>query len=283
MRSDAMASQGIIYNPQPLAQPSAQQAVSPTVERGEENPAFMVQPNLLGSGATNQAIQPPDVNIQPSRPQPVNRPIPQQQSNIIPGSRADLATRQLTATNRRIALAEEKSTPEYIEEQEKLKNQAKFNLENKKLKPTRRNAILAQIDKIPVMRKQFKEILDLSKRNTTSGTTGQILGMRTGSDQWLLNQKMKSVESLVGLGELIEAKRKGATFGALQKSEMDLLIASVGALNAYLPHEELEKTLNTIDDLAAKALGRQKFDYNEIYGESYNNNQNLVSKYGLVP
>lgn len=91
MRSDAMASQGIIYNPQP----SAQQAVSPIVERVEENPEFMVQPNLLGSGATNQAIQPPDVNIQPSMPQLVNMPTSSEQLTIIPGGPADRANKEL--------------------------------------------------------------------------------------------------------------------------------------------------------------------------------------------
>jgi len=109
--SDALASQGILYNPQLSAQPSAQQAVSPIVERVEENPEFMVQPNLLGSGATNQAIQPSDVNIQPSMPQPVNRPTSPEQLTIIPGGPADRA-------NKELELKTERQSPAFLDAEE---------------------------------------------------------------------------------------------------------------------------------------------------------------------
>lgn len=100
MRSDAMASHGIIYNPQP----SAQQAVSPTVERVEENPEFMVQPNLLGSGATNQAIQ-------PSMPKSVDMPTSSEQLTIIPGGPADRA-------NKELKLKTERQSPAFLDAEE---------------------------------------------------------------------------------------------------------------------------------------------------------------------
>jgi hypothetical protein len=95
--------------------------------------------------------------------------------------------------------------------------------------------------------------------------TGQALGNLAGRDQWTLDQKILQLQSLVGLDELIAAKAAGATFGALTKSEMDLLISTAGSLNGLMAPADLKRTMNTVMDLNAKALVRQKSDFSEMY------------------
>ena len=82
-----------------------------------------------------------------------------------------------------------------------------------------------------------------------------------------MDKLIKNVHAAVGLEELIAVKARGATFGALSDTEMELLIASIQSLDTLLPKEVLSENLDNVMRLYEKGLNTAKKDFREIYGE----------------
>lgn len=204
-----------------------------------------------------------------SQPGPIQanagQPKPGPSLTVLPGSRADLQGRSIAARNESNRLEALRSDPANILKVKTAEKQATLDIKNKELMPARRNDILVKTERLPILRDTIKDIKELSTGITTSGVTGQIMSFVSGSDQDVLNKKLQTVKSVVGLDELIRVKKLGATFGALSDTEMSLLISSMGALDGNLPPEVLSKTLDTIFKLVEKSLVRKKSDFAELY------------------
>jgi len=158
--------------------------------------------------------------------------------------------------------------------------------------PQRRKSIRAKVNKRPALERAATEIIDLAGSMWTSGKTGKIAELDPSSDQYLLNRKMKIMQSQVGLQELIAVKAQGATFGALSESELELLINSLATLDPHLPAEELQKSFDLIFELYDKGLQGEMSDFAEKYpdeprpweagqGVGSTDAEQLKKKYGL--
>tara|TARA_R110000787_G_scaffold62072_9_gene140501 strand:+ start:3140 stop:4552 length:1413 start_codon:yes stop_codon:yes gene_type:complete len=192
--------------------------------------------------------------------------------NVVPGSRADIQAKQVAARERsnklaaaRLALQEEQASPDYILEKKRLESTATMQIGNERAMPGRRASIMTKIEREPIMRKTVEDIKELTKSWATGGTLGQMLANRPEADQYLLNKKLEVIKASVGLQELIDIKAAGGTFGALSDTEMTLLISAVGALDPFLPEEELAGVLDDVMRLYSRGLDRRKSDFKDMY------------------
>jgi hypothetical protein len=129
-----------------------------------------------------------------------------------------------------------------------------------------RSGIQTKHDRLPILKNTAEEMKELSERWSTSGMIGSVAAkFNPGSDQYLLNAKMKTIQSAVGLEELISVKARGATFGALSDTEMTLLISSIEALDPNLAPEELGPILDNVMRLYEKGLNSAKKNFKELY------------------
>ena len=129
----------------------------------------------------------------------------------------------------------------------------------------RRRGIQTKHDRLPILQKNIDEMKTLSEGFFTSGTLGKVAGFFPESDQYELDQRIKNIQSAVGLQELIDVKAQGATFGSLTEQEMELLISSVGNLNTLLDPEVLAESLDDIIRLYAKGLETSKREFGVLY------------------
>ena len=88
----------------------------------------------------------------------------------------------------------------------------------------------------------------------------------TSEAQYELDSIIENIKSAIGIEQLIKAKEQGATFGALQKSEMDLLIASFGAIKSLRTPEAVKRSLTKIKNVYSRAARRQEDQFSEQYG-----------------
>jgi hypothetical protein len=122
-------------------------------------------------------------------------------------------------------------------------------------------------DRLPMLKNTTNQLKELAKGLFTSGLLGSIASMNPSSDQYQMNKLIKNIHAAVGLEELIAVKARGATFGALSDTEMELLIASIQSLDPLLPKEVLSENLDNVMRLYEKGLNTAKKDFVEIYGE----------------
>jgi hypothetical protein len=88
----------------------------------------------------------------------------------------------------------------------------------------------------------------------------------TSEAQYELDAIIENIKSAIGIEQLIKAKEQGATFGALQKTEMDLLIASFGAIKSLRTPAAVKRSLIKIRDVYSRAARRQEAQFSEQYG-----------------
>lgn len=155
--------------------------------------------------------------------------------------------------------------PEVIKSQKEAELTAKMEADVKANMPKLRSGIMSDEDKLTALKREVKEIKELSGRMLTSGGIGQATGWYAGSPQYTLNEKVKALRGLVGIEELKRAKAEGATFGSLTEKEMDLLISAFGAIDANLEPEVLNPVLDRALDAFEKNLERRKQTFEETY------------------
>jgi hypothetical protein len=130
-----------------------------------------------------------------------------------------------------------------------------------------RTGILIKHDRLPLLQNTTDQIKELADGMFTSGLTGHIASFNPGSDQYQMNKLIKNIHGAIGLEELIAVKARGATFGALSDTEMELLIASIQALDPLLPADTLKDNLDSVMRLYEKGLNTSKQNFREVYGE----------------
>tara|TARA_R110002012_G_scaffold161689_1_gene323881 strand:+ start:2190 stop:3773 length:1584 start_codon:yes stop_codon:yes gene_type:complete len=130
-----------------------------------------------------------------------------------------------------------------------------------------RDGILIKHDRLPLLQNTTNQIKELAEGFFTSGLTGSIAAINPGSDQYQMNKLIKNIHGATGLEELIAVKARGATFGALSDTEMELLIASIQALDPLLPADTLKDNLDSVMRLYEKGLNTSKQNFREVYGE----------------
>ena len=86
-----------------------------------------------------------------------------------------------------------------------------------------------------------------------AGTGSNIVSMFTNTKASELESYLDSIRSNVALNKLIEVKKAGGTFGALQKNEMDALEASFGKLKTVQNPEVLKQNLLVVKKFLGKA------------------------------
>jgi hypothetical protein len=202
-------------------------------------------------------------------PQAVPASVPQAGTTdaiqVIPGSPAWQRKETLRLQTEAGELAKEKSSPEYIERVERARATVQRDMANEQAMPSRRIAIEMSLETLPLLKSTASKIKALAVGRTTSGTIGQIMVNFEGSEQAELERLLTVIKSEVGLTNLIETKKAGATFGALQKSEMDLLIAKVGTLHGLGKVDNLSDTIDTVIRLYKSQIVRAKRDFKEMY------------------
>ena len=79
-----------------------------------------------------------------------------------------------------------------------------------------------------------------------AGTGSNVVSFFTSTKAAELESYLDSIRSNVALNKLIEVKKAGGTFGALQKNEMDALEASLGKLKTAQNPKVLEDNLKVV-------------------------------------
>ena len=130
-----------------------------------------------------------------------------------------------------------------------------------------RDGISIKHDRLPLLQNTTNQIKKLAEGFFTSGLTGSIAAINPSSDQYQMNKLIKNIHSAIGLEELIAVKARGATFGALSDTEMELLIASIQSLDPLLPADTLKSNLDDVMRLYEKGLNTSKQNFREVYGE----------------
>ncbi len=207
----------------------------------------------------------------PPTPRPTRQPV------IIPGGPADMRAKSAAArikTNslaqERINQVEKRDDPAYIARLKRQDKKIALDIKNEAAQPSRRNAILSRIERAPLLKKSIDLVLAYTKDGwMTSGTLGQIAAFSSDSDQYKKIAAIKHIRSMVGIKELIDAKKQGATFGALSDSELEVLVSAMGALDPNLGYDELKPTLDRIYELYNKSIERNVADYKGMYKQSY--------------
>jgi hypothetical protein len=144
--------------------------------------------------------------------------------------------------------------------------------------PNREAKIDARADSVAVIEENIERAKKLSDSLMTSGVIGAAMEFIPGSEQNNLNDVLEVIKSDIGLNKLISVKEQGGTFGALQKAELDLLVSSLGSLNAIGDPQILKNTLDTIVRLNRKGLETSKERFEKDYPKG---STDLKSKYGL--
>lgn len=158
--------------------------------------------------------------------------------------------------------------PIVIEAAKKAEKDAALAGKREEAMPGIRSGIMTKSDRLPILKKNIEDIKELSEGFFTSGALGQVLSPSASSDQYLLNAKLETLKSAVGLQELIDVKAQGATFGSLTENEMSLLISAVGALDGNLPPDQLGPVLDDVVRLYEKGLNSSKANFAEIFPDA---------------
>ncbi len=97
-------------------------------------------------------------------------------------------------------------------------------------------------------------LLDNDLFDSATGMFSDTLaGVKPSSDAKKLRSAIKTIQANLSIDSLIEAKKQGATFGALTEKELDLLGAMVADLDPSLGEETLRKNLNQIREFLGKS------------------------------
>lgn len=264
-------SQGIIRNPAKAAGPAV------PVPGAQPQQQFMQHDNGIDTvGQQVQAV--PYAGPMPSQAQGMTAPATSAQPGYtnVPGGRADVNAKSQAVRNEtlrvaeaRLRLQEEQKSPKYRARIRREEKQVDRDIKREEAQPSRRNGILSKIERQPMLQKNMDEVIRLSKGSLTSGPIGQAMSTLSNSDQYALNKAIKVIQSAVGIDELIEAKKSGATFGALSNQELTILTNAMGALDGNLDTSKLQETFTTIMRLYNKAIDRSVSDYKGMYKQGF--------------
>lgn len=150
--------------------------------------------------------------------------------------------------------------------QERAIKLAAYEIEKTKDLPSAIGAFDGKRDQEALLIQINRQVQDIVKRGTTGGTGGVIKGLLPESDQFELNEQIKTFEAAIGLDALIAAKAKGATFGALTKNEMDLLIATAGSLNTLRDPKKVGQAIQRALNMFSQAQRRSEQSFYKKYG-----------------
>ncbi|MCK5013219.1 MAG: hypothetical protein KAS66_05325 [Candidatus Omnitrophica bacterium] len=171
----------------------------------------------------------------------------------------------------RNAAASGMTVQEYRESQTRSKAEIEADVriekEIEKALPNKRQAIIATRDRYNIVQGAITDAIGYSKKSGVSGIAGQIASFSPTSDAAMLSNSVAMIRSKVGLDELKALKATGATMGALNESELNLLIDSLGKLDPHQRPEKLRSTLNTISRLMAKAQNNDLTAFGTMYPE----------------
>jgi len=158
-------------------------------------------------------------------------------------------------------------TPEHHARVERAKKLAAYEIEKMKDLPSGIEAFDGKRDQEALLMQINRQVQDIVSRKTTGGTGGLIKSLFSETDQFELDQQIKTFEAAIGLDALIAAKAKGATFGALTKNEMDLLIATAGSLNTLRDPVEVGKAVQRALNMFSNAQRRSEKAFYAKYGK----------------
>ena len=85
------------------------------------------------------------------------------------------------------------------------------------------------------------------------------------SNKGRLSNLLTTIQGDIGLGKLIELKRKGGTLGALSEKELQLLISLAGPLDQMYP-QDLEDTLMDLMTTHDELLAEMQFNHDDEFG-----------------
>ena len=150
--------------------------------------------------------------------------------------------------------------------QERAIKLAAYEIEKTKDLPSAIEAFDGKRDQEALLVQINRQVQDIVSRGTTGGTGGAVKGLLPESDQYELNEQIKTFEAAIGLDALIAAKAKGATFGALTKNEMDLLIATAGSLNTLRGPVKVGQAVQRALNMFSQAQRRSEQSFYKKYG-----------------
>lgn len=102
-------------------------------------------------------------------------------------------------------------------------------------------------------------IMDEDFLDSATGMLSDTLAsVKSTSDAAKLRSAIQTIQSALSIDSLIEAKKQGATFGALSDTELALLGAQVADLDPSLGEETLRKNLMRVKSFLDKANGAEQ-------------------------
>jgi len=124
-----------------------------------------------------------------------------------------------------------------------------------------------------------KEIATLSGSPFTQGGMGWVASkIPMATDARQIERLSKELEGTTFLQGLIEAKAKGATFGALSEREGDRILAARGKLiDPSSTNEQRISAVNDMMETIQKSMERATADYESKYGKQYQSDGQPVS------
>jgi hypothetical protein len=104
---------------------------------------------------------------------------------------------------------------------------------------------------------KVKEAIDIMDKDVLDSATGMlsdtIASVKSSSDAAKLRSAVKTIQANLSIDSLIEAKKQGATFGALSDTELGLLGAMVADLDPSLGEDVLRQNLMQIQGFLDRA------------------------------
>ena len=123
------------------------------------------------------------------------------------------------------------------------------------------------------------KIIDESPMLST-GWGGAIMRVAPDNPAFALKNRLDTIKSIVGIGKLVEMKESSPTgasgFGALQKAELDLLLAAWGSLEQSQNAEDLKYNLKRVQKILVTGL----LPTDQMQAEITRMTDEAIQKYG---
>lgn len=153
--------------------------------------------------------------------------------------------------------------PETMAAQEKAKGDAQFMLSERQAYIPTMNRLSESDDKTTNFVNGIDEVIDTASNWSTGKMS--LLSFIPATDSFALSSKLKFIAGQVSMYSLLELKERGGTLGALSQTELDMLKASMGAMEQGLSAEEFKKELTKVRGVFIQSNARSHSNANRRF------------------
>ena len=259
-----LINQGIIPNPNaPAQQPAPPPQQFMQHDNGMDTVGQQVQGGPYNGPMPSQTQGMPN----PAQPAPAAQPA----YKNVEGGTADRAAKMQEFRQEQQRMAQEtlrlQQVAATLRETASAQKQRDAGVKSRQKTTDLRRGVINRMQRQPIIRSTIEAAKKLSDSFYTSGRIGQASEFAGGtdSDMYKLKKAIGTIQSNIGLNELISIKKAGGTFGSLTTSEMDLLISSAGSLDHNQDPKILKPILTEIMRLYEKGTQGMKDDFERVY------------------